>query len=946
MSTGATIGAGAVIGGIIGGIRGGGIEGIARGAFVGAGVGLGMSLGGMAAIGLGAPGGSALVGVGVGVGAAAGGLGAHALLDLLPEVEAMPGGFVADQFNYPQATHAENVVIPVVYGLTFCTGNIVATGKRRRTTESVSASPSNTPGQKGGDDSDPIDRQTATGYKVETLMCVCEGEVQGVERMLIKEIDKTDIEGVKWNFHTGTSTQTLDAFLTDATILGRYKFVSGQEPLMRRTAYISQKGVRWPFGALPNFIVELSGRKISFFGATAAFTNNPAHIIYDILTNTQYGVGLADVKLDKESFVDVANWCDEIEDGETKAQFDLQINQQASVQDWIDEILATCGGFLIYSEGKIKIKSYRNEEPTQYFTEANIVAGSFTVAKKRQTNTPNRIKVEYQDREQDYKLAVVSVDDDIDIDATGEKRERSLRMHGIKREFQARRMAQFHLDLARLSRTSCSFRTGLHGIKCEAGDTIAITHSLVGWDEKQFVIQTIAEAENNTGEILCAEKAALSFDTVPRGENPKPKKAYVNHKAPILPLDHVKFVEMPTESAIRVFVARQATEDNDPIGEADDPLYVVLQMSSDGGTSYNDIGLISEFAATGTLVSASVLPSKTLDSNAFIDIENVVGTFMSASDEEWIAGRNQVLIDNEVISFQTATLIGDNTYRLTGLIRGQQHSEPAAHSANARVFLIESTFTIPIDNRMLGKTLYFKPIATNEYGIQTPIELRNVYSVTIQGNGARPLPIYALRINGKQANVTAVPEKSVTFVWNKKTREGFGGFFEAGNEPRGFGADVTEADFLNYRIDIMDSSGTIKRTVEQTSESYNYSEAQNIADFGDFTESINVRITAQGQVGNADAVTKSFKLNVTDGSTDVGQETARTLTMYIPPPSEASATIDAPEEVTAGVTYEIGLTAPGLPVGSSKLNDNTLGTFALVDTPTGMLDQYNYNYNG
>jgi hypothetical protein len=34
-------------------------------------------------------------------------------------------------------------------------------------------------------------------------------------------------------------------------------------------------------------------------------------------------------------------------------------------------------------------------------------------------------------------------------------------------------------------------------------------------------------------------------------------------------------------------------------------------------------------------------------------------------------GANACLIGNEVIQFQTATLIGDNQYRLSGLLRGQ-----------------------------------------------------------------------------------------------------------------------------------------------------------------------------------------------------------------------------------------------------------------------------------
>ena len=255
------------------------------------------------------------------------------------------------------------------------------------------------------------------------------------------------------------------------------------------------------------------------------------------------------------------------------------------------------------------------------------------------------------------------------------------------------------------------------------------------------------------------------------------------------------------------------------------------------------------------------------------------------------------------------------------------------------MFLIENTFTIPIDNRMLGKTLYFKTIPVNEYGIQSPIEMRKAYSVTVNANGARPLPVYGLHLSGKSANVTATLDKTVTFAWTKRTREGYGGFFEAGSEPRGFGQDVTEPDFLNFKLRSMDAAGVVGRTVETSSESYTYTEEMNTSDFGTFKETLIVEVTAQGQIGNADAATKTFNLNATDGSTSAPQSSRPQSTLsHI---EFGSTMVDTPDNLTPG-NYVFNLTDPSIPTGLIKMQEGS--EFALIDTPSGWRDRDVFDY--
>lgn len=137
------------------------------------------------------------------------------------------------------------------------------------------------------------------------------------------------------------------------------------------------------------FDVMINGGPFGWVGAQFEYIDtsagkgyeaNPIEVVYDIMTNTRYGMGIAVDRFDGDPYTaDSGTWrseklyCDErvdIEDGKTEARFTYSKAQLDRLKgyDLIREVLQTCRGFLYYCDGKIKVKIEKpGEEPQIYF---------------------------------------------------------------------------------------------------------------------------------------------------------------------------------------------------------------------------------------------------------------------------------------------------------------------------------------------------------------------------------------------------------------------------------------------------------------------------------------------------------------------------------------------------------------------------------------------------
>jgi hypothetical protein len=167
------------------------------------------------------------------------------------------------------------------------------------------------------------------------------------------------------------------------------------------------------------------------------------------------------------------------------------------------------------------------------------------------------------------------------------------------------------------------------------------------------------------------------------------------------------------------------------------------------GTTYAKAGYITNPCRFGTLTAGlAAYAGGTAQDNTntlSVTIPNG-GTLSSMDNASAAAGLNLIWVDGEMISFQTATLTGTNTYNLTGLYRGLYGTSPGSHASGAKWVKCDSNvFRYAIPAAQIGVPFYVKLVSYNQWGgglRQISAETAYTFTPELQG---RPAP-YAVTI--------------------------------------------------------------------------------------------------------------------------------------------------------------------------------------------------------
>jgi hypothetical protein len=258
-----------------------------------------------------------------------------------------------------------------------------------------------------------------------------------------------------------------------------------------------------------------------------------------------------------------------------------------------------------------------------------------------------------------------------------------------------------------------------------------------------------------------------------------------------------------------------------------------LFKSTDGGTNYSQ--LLTENRRS-TIGSATTALGDFHGGNVF-DAQNVVrveltagsGDLESATEAQVLSGANRAIIGSEVIAFKTATLVRDRVYDLSGLLRGLRGTEWAMpmHIALERFVLLP---------------VYEATIAASEIGIT-----RHYKAVTL-GNSVEESDEHAFRYDAVRLKPFAPvhvgggtdASGNVTVNWTRRSRTAAGGLN---------GATPLGEESEEYVLQVWDSAYALCARVISgiTDETYTYTSAMQIADFGANQATIFVTV---GQVGS------------------------------------------------------------------------------------------------
>ena len=255
-----------------------------------------------------------------------------------------------------------------------------------------------------------------------------------------------------------------------------------------------------------------------------SWSQNPVWIIFDILTNKTYGLGIPDTTIDKYRFYQIAQFCDAcdyatgnfvgvdgIADGtfrskprntftssrenqlgitqgtkirERRFTLNTVIADQKAAFDTLNALASSFRGAIIYAHGKITLAcDLPDETPVMVFNETNIEDGSFIISGNKESEVLTGVDVSYIDPGNHYKRETVRIDQlgsNDGISKTEIENIESLDIPGITRRGQALRYAQYQIASSRYLRRTTTFNTSTDALQLVPGDVIAVSQQSSG----------------------------------------------------------------------------------------------------------------------------------------------------------------------------------------------------------------------------------------------------------------------------------------------------------------------------------------------------------------------------------------------------------------------------------------------------------------------------------
>ena len=381
------------------------------------------------------------------------------------------------QFGELQTTSSNQYPVPVLYGEARLGGNIV------------------------------YQNPVMGGEQIDLLIVLCAGEIESITDVRLNGEVIGNFPGCSYRAFLGTLTQNVQ---TDTGL-----DLDGIQYRNTAMLHVHLETSDKLKGGRPNVTCICRGRKVSTWNGSVwsaghSYSDNPSACIRDYLLMKMQvgGCGYLTADIDDMSFGEVYDYCvDLVSNGqggqESRYTVSFVIDQKRTASDNLTEMLVGFAGALIRSGSKLKLLVAKTQSAVALFDEDDIT--DLKVIQKGLDQKINRFGIEYFDPTQDdARILAWGAEDKVDQDERGLV-EQTLTIPSINRKTQASRLSNQYFYELKLCPICVEFTTSLNAIGQEIGDVIEVTHSLMGWTNKQFVIQRIEEDERDVYKITAQE---------------------------------------------------------------------------------------------------------------------------------------------------------------------------------------------------------------------------------------------------------------------------------------------------------------------------------------------------------------------------------------------------------------------------------------------------------
>lgn len=210
------------------------------------------------------------------------------------------------------------------------------------------------------------------------------------------------------------------------------------------------------------------------------WTNNPAWIFYDLITDKLAGLGqrIGDYGIDKFQLYEIAKYCDElVDDGyggkEPRMVSNLWITEQREAYNVISDMASVFRAIAVWDGTQFTAIQDRPTDPVCLYTQSNVLGGKFSRQYAAGKAIFTAVEVEYADERNLYQKAIEYVADNSMIARYGYN-VKKMTAYGCTSRGQAHRYGKWVLETSRLEQCTITFAVGRQGLMHLPGDIIEV----------------------------------------------------------------------------------------------------------------------------------------------------------------------------------------------------------------------------------------------------------------------------------------------------------------------------------------------------------------------------------------------------------------------------------------------------------------------------------------
>ena len=210
-----------------------------------------------------------------------------------------------------------------------------------------------------------------------------------------------------------------------------------------------------------------------------AYSNNPAWVLYDILTDEVDGFGarFKNYSIDIDKLYELSKYCDEmIDDGNGGKEPRFVCNAAVfgnSARTVLFDICSIFRGLPSFANDRFTVYYDRKSDVSAVYNNSNVVDGVFEYARSPRTDQFNQYQIQYVDQDDGYRTKIHEVSNEKHIQKNG-LNSQSIVAYGVTKMSYAVRYGLGMLITSLTEIEYVSFKIGAQGLRHELYDIISV----------------------------------------------------------------------------------------------------------------------------------------------------------------------------------------------------------------------------------------------------------------------------------------------------------------------------------------------------------------------------------------------------------------------------------------------------------------------------------------